>query len=115
LSSNAPPNAGRLPPLLTGRGIYTKPGNIKLGVTIMGPRGGDITSMTVDGDPAPTGGSTTLNGRPVAKVPRELPAGQSSIIVIEMRTAAASPKDPQLRTTPGVLQNEDSAEPSACA
>jgi hypothetical protein len=114
LSSNAPPNAGRLPPLLTGRGIFTKPGNIKLGVTIMGPRGGDITSVTVDGDPAPTGGATKLDGRPVAKVPRELPPGQSSIIVTEMMTAEASPEDPQLRTTPGILQNDDSAEPSAC-
>ena len=113
LSSNAPPNAGQLPPLLTGRGIYTKPGNIKLGVMIFGPRGGDITSMTVDGERAPIGGST-LDGRPVAKVPRVLPAGQSSVIVTEMRTAAASPEDPQLRTTPGILQNDDSAEPSAC-
>jgi hypothetical protein len=114
LSSSAPPNAGRLPPLLTGRGRFAKPGNIKIGLMIMGPRGGDITSVTVDGDPAPTGGATKLDGRPVAKVPRELPPGESSIIITEMRTAEASPEDPQLRTTPGVLQNNDSAEPSAC-
>ena len=38
----------------------------------------------------------------MAKVARELPPGQNSVIVTTMRTPAASPGDPELRTTPGV-------------
>ena len=48
----------------------------------------------------------------MAKVARELPPGQSSVIVTTMRTAAANPGDPELRTTPGVLADADRAGPS---
>jgi len=113
LVSNAPGNARRLPFSIVGIGPFVSPGNIKLGVMIAGPKGGTIESMTVDGQPAPTGGSR-YQGRPVAKVPRELPPGQNSIIQTTMRTAAATPGDPELRTTPGVLPNADRAGPSAC-
>ena len=113
LSSNAPPGAGRLPLLLTGRGVFTRPGNIKFGVMVFGPRGGEITSMIVDGKRAPVAGGR-LDGRPVAKVPRELPPGQSSVIVTTMKTAAASPEDPELHTTPGVQPSLDSAGRSSC-
>jgi hypothetical protein len=113
LVSNTPTNVRRLPPSITGFSRFVAPGNQKLGVMIFGPRGGDITSMTVDGEAAPVGGAE-LDGRPVAKVARELPPGQSSVIVTTMRTAAASPGDPELRTTPGVIPNDDSVEPSAC-
>ena len=113
LISSAPPNARRLPPSVVGLGSYVKPGNMLLGVMITGPRGGDIVSMTVDGQPAPVGGAE-FGGRPVAKVARELPPGQSSIIVTKMKTAAASPGDPELRTTPGIVPNDDAVEPSEC-
>ena len=113
LISNAPPNARRLPPSVVGSGRYVEPGNMRLGVMITGPRGGAITSMTVDGQPAPVG-AAVLRERPVAKVARELPPGQSSIIVTKMKTAAANPGDPELRTTPGIVQNDDAVGPSAC-
>lgn len=113
LISNAPPDARRLPPSVVGLGSYVKPGNMLLGVMITGPRGGDIVSMTVDGQPAPVGGAE-LGGRPVAKVARELAPGESSIIVTKMKTAAASPGDPELRTTPGIVPNDDAVVPSEC-
>ena len=69
--------------------------------------------MTVDGQAAPVGRSA-LNGRPVAKVTRELPPGRSSIIVTTMTTAKHNPQDPELHTTPGVLPNGDRSERSAC-
>ena len=53
-------------------------------------------------------------GPPVATVARQLPPGRSSVIVTTMRTAALSPGDPELRTTPGVLPNADAAGASAC-
>jgi hypothetical protein len=114
LVSNTPASARRLPPSVVGFSRYVRPGNQLLGLMILGPQGGDITSMTVDGQRAPTGGGE-LNGRPVAKIAREIPPGQSSVIVTTMRTAAASPGDPELRTTPGVVPNDDSVEPSACS
>jgi hypothetical protein len=80
---------------------------------IAGPKGGTIESMTVDGQPAPIG-ATEYQDRPVAKVARELPPGRSSVILTTMRTAAASPGDPELRTTPGVRPNADAAGTSAC-
>jgi hypothetical protein len=115
LVSNAPANAGRLPLSIVGpprirRGTA---GNIQLGVMIAGPKGGTIESMTVDGQPAPIG-AAQYQGRPVAKVARELPPGRSSVILTTMRTAATSPGDPELHTTPGVRPNVDAAGVSAC-
>lgn len=113
LVSNAPPNARALPRSIVGRGVFVAPGNMALGVKIFGPRGGKITSMTVDGQRAPIGGSE-FRGRPVTNVVRVLPPGQSSIILTTMTTPAASPGDPELRTTPGIVPNDDSTAPSAC-
>jgi len=112
LVSNAPANARRLPLSIVGpRSV--RPGNIKLAVMIAGPKGGTIESMTVDGQAAPIGGAR-YQGRPFAKVARELPPGQNSVILTTMRTPAATPGDPELRTTPGVRLNGDSAGLSAC-
>jgi hypothetical protein len=113
LVSTAPLSAGQLPESVVGNGMYVKRGNMLLGVMVMGPRGGDIISMTVDGVPAPVG-STKLGDRPVAKVARELPPGQNSVIVTRMKTAAAGSGDPELRTTPGIAPLDETAEPSSC-
>ena len=115
LVSNAPANARSLPVSIVGFGPRViRPGNMKLAVLIAGPKGGTIESMTVDGQRAPLG-SARYQGRHVAKVARELPPGQNSVILTTMRTPAATPGDPELRTTPGVRPNADSAGPSACA
>jgi hypothetical protein len=113
LVSTAPLSAGQLPESVVGNGMYVKRGNMLLGVMVMGPRGGDIISMTVDGVRAPVG-STKLGDRPVAKVARELPPGQNSVIVTRMKTAAAGSGDPELRTTPGIAPLDETAEPSSC-
>ena len=113
LASNAPPKTRVMSPSVVGLGTFVTPGNMALGVKIFGPRGGEITSMTVDGQRAPIGASK-FRGRPVTNVVRELPPGQSSVIVTTMKTPAASTGDPELRTTPGVLLNDDSSSPSAC-
>lgn len=113
LTSRAPANAPLLSPSIVNRGFFVRPGNMLLGVMIFGPRGGKITSMTADGQAGPIGRSG-LNGRPVVKVARELPPGQSSVIVTTMTTARQNPQDPELRTTPGVSANGDRSERSAC-
>ena len=113
LTNNAPANALQLPMSVTGLGTFVARGHMLLPTMIIGPRGGSIVSMTVDGQPAPNGGAKYL-GRPVATVARQLPPGRSSTIVTTMRTPALSPGDPELRTTPGVLPNADAAGLSAC-
>lgn len=112
LRSNGPAAARGLPLSITGFGPNIRPGNITLGVTVLGPRDGELVSMTVDGQRAPIGG--LIDGRPVANVVRELPPGQSSVIITTMRSAASTPGDPQLRTTPGVTPNGDSAGATSC-
>ena len=113
LLNNAPANASQLPLSVTGKGSPVARGQMLLHAMILGPRGGDITAMTVDGQRAPTGGATYLR-RPVANVARQLPPGRSSVIVTTMRTPASTPGDPELRDTPGVVPNADSVGPSAC-
>ena len=107
-------NASQLPPSVGGLGDIVTPGHMLLPTMVIGPRGGKILSMTVDGQPAPNGGAK-YRGRPVATVARQLPPGQSSVIVTTIRTPALTPGDPELRTSPGVLPNEDATEPSACS
>lgn len=113
LLNNAPASASRLPLSVTGLGSPIARGHMLLHAMILGPRGGDITAMTVDGQPAPAGGATYL-GRPVANVARQLPPGRNSVIVATMRTPASSPGDPELRSTPGVVPDDGSVGPSAC-
>lgn len=114
LVSNTPSYIRRLPFSVTGFTKYVIPGNQLLNVMVMGPEDGRISSMTVDGQPAPVGGAS-LDGRPVTRVARELAPGQSSVIITTMLTGEDSPGDAQLRTTPGILPNDDSVAPSACA
>jgi hypothetical protein len=113
LLNNAPGNASRLPLSVTGRGDAVPRGHMLLHAMIFGPREGDITSITVDGQRAPTGGAKYLR-RPVANVARQLAPGRSSVIVTRMRTPEFSPGDPELRDTPGVRPNTDDVTPSAC-
>ena len=113
LSSDAPPDVSRHSISVTGLGSKVRPGHMLLALMVVGPHQGKILSMTVDGQRAPIGGE--LAGRPIAQVVRQLPPGQSSVIVTRMRTAAASWGDVQLRTTPGITPNDDAAGPSACA
>lgn len=113
LVSNAPSNARRLPISIVGFGPYVTEGNIKVGLMVVGPENGTIESMVVDGKSAPTGAAKLL-GRPVAKVSRELPPGSSSVIVTTMSTPKSASSDPELRTTPGILRNDDSVGASAC-
>jgi hypothetical protein len=113
LLNNAPASASQLPLSVTGRGNAVARGHMLLHAMILGPRGGDITSITVDGKPAPTGGAKYLR-RPVANIARQLPPGRTTVIATTMRTPAFSPADPELRNTPGVVPNVDDVGPSAC-
>jgi hypothetical protein len=113
LRSEAPQVGRKLPRSIAGPGILVRPGGIRFNTRIVGPPDGKIISMVVDGKRAPVGG-TRYRSRPMAAIERILFPAESSVIVTKIRTAANTTGDPLLRTTPGVLPNEDDPGTSAC-
>jgi len=113
VQSDAPQTSRRLPRSITGGGAVVPAGGLAVNVRVIGPPGGKIFSLVVDGQRAPISASR-YHDRQIAKVPRVLFAAESSVIVAKIRTAKNTTGDPLLRTTPGVLQNEDDPGTSAC-
>jgi hypothetical protein len=113
LRSDAPQSSRRMPISVTGRGVWVRPGSIRVHALVVGPLGGRITAIRVDGNPAP-GGSLRYHGRPIATVPRVLPPGETALISVDMVTSPHSAGQPSLRITPGAIPNEMSTGPSAC-
>jgi hypothetical protein len=113
LRSDAPQGLRGLPVVVTGDGSYAAAGELRLHGLIVGPLGGRITALRVDGKAAPVG-ATTYKGRPVARMARVLPPGETTVIVADMVTPRGSPGAPVLRATPGATPIELSASPSAC-
>lgn len=112
LRSDAPP--GNLPPSVTGTGQYVRLRDMRLHLLVMGPQGGRVTALRVDGKPAPVG-RNTYRGRAIARVPRILSPGQSTIITADVQTAPGATGAAVLRTTPGVQANEDLVQTRSCA
>jgi hypothetical protein len=113
VSSEAPQTGRPLPRSITGAGLKIPRGALAVNVRVVGPTGGEIVSQVVDGQRAPVYAGRYQN-RQITKVPRILFAGESSVIVTKIRTARNTTGDPLLRTTPGVLPNEDDPGTSAC-
>lgn len=113
VSSDAPQTGRRLPRTITGPGILVPVGGLAINVRVVGPPGGQIVSQTVDGQQAPINAGR-YQDRQITKVKRVLFAAESSVIITKIRTAANTTGDPLLRTTPGVLPNEDDPGTSAC-
>jgi hypothetical protein len=113
LRSEAPAGGPPLPVSVTGFGKTVGAGNIGLSVRIMAPPKGEIRSMLVDGHRAPVG-ATYYGGRQVKRILRVLAPGVSTVIVTEIRTGPGTSGEPLLRSTPGVVANEDVVGPSAC-
>lgn len=112
LQSDAPQSV-HLPASVTGPGTYTAPGEMRLHGMVVAPPGGKITSMTVDGIPAPVG-ATYYKGRQIARFPRVLQPGATSVIMVRLTTAPGAKRPAVLRTTPGTLANDDQANTRTC-
>ena len=112
LQSEAP-QGGALPASVTGPGRYVTPGDMRLHAIVMAPPGGRITALRVDGRRAPVG-SNSYRGRAIARVSRVLPPGRTTLVTADVETAPGSTGAAVLRTTPGVLANEDAAQTKAC-
>jgi hypothetical protein len=113
LRSDAPQSAKRMPISVTGQGRYVRPGEMRVHALIMGPLGGRITSLTVDGKPAPVGAARYM-GHPLARVPRVLPPGESSMISADIVAPPRSSGQPSLRVTPGAWPDEVTVGPTKC-
>jgi hypothetical protein len=112
LSSEAPQSV-RLPASVTGPGNWVTPGDMRLHAMIVAPQGGQITAMKVDGRRAPVG-STAYRGRQIARVPRVLPPGVSTVLSVDLTTGPNSTGAPVLRTTPGTVANDDAVNTRVC-
>jgi hypothetical protein len=113
LRSDAPQSARRLPISITGQGRYVRPGEMRVHALIMGPRGGRITAMRVDGSPAPVGGAEYL-GHPLARVAKVLPPGESAMISADIVAPPHSSGQPTLRVTPSAWPTEATVSPTKC-
>lgn len=113
LESTAPQDARRLPIVVAGDGRYVRPGELRLHNMVVGPKGGRIVALTVDGQRAPVGAST-YQGRPLARVARVLGPGETTVISADIVTPRGSAGQPILRMTPGAGPVDLSVGPSAC-
>ncbi len=114
LQSDAPQGGASLPISVTGRATYLNPGDMFLHGVVLAPPGGRIMGMWVDGKRAPVS-PVTYGGRQMARFPRILPPGATSVVTVDLQTARGSAKAATLRTTPGVQANDDSVQTRACA
>ena len=113
LRSDAPQSAKRMPISVTGQGRYVRPGEMRVHALIMGPLGGHITAMRVDGTPAPVGGAEYM-GHPLARVAKVLPPGESTMISADIVAPPHSSGQPTLRGTPGAWPAEATVSPTKC-
>lgn len=112
LQSDAP-QSGRLPESVAGLGHYTAPGEMRLHGLVVAPPGGRITSLSVDGIPAPIG-AMYYRGRQVARFPRVLQPGATTVVMVGLTTAPGAKAPAVLRTTPGTFANDDSVDTRIC-
>jgi len=113
LRSDAPQDARRLPIVVAGNGVYVRPGEMRLHPLIVGPLGGRIDTMQVDGKPAPIG-ADVYDRRPIARVDRVIAPGETSIIVANIVTGPKSAGQPSLRATPGAGPIDMTVDADAC-
>lgn len=107
------PVGGALPASVTGPGVFVTRGDTRLNPLILAPPGGRVVSLSVDGIRAPVG-ATKYRGRHVVRVSRVIPPGESSVLTVTLQTAPGAHGPAVLRTTPGVVANDDTTETRAC-
>lgn len=105
--SDTPDGAASLPVSVTGPGTSGVPRGVQLDTfTLVGPVGGKITDIEIDGKPTEED-LATYRGRPVAKVPLWLDP-QAQVEVTWRMTGPTGGADAlELRTTPGVKTGGD--------
>ncbi len=114
ITSNAPDDAHKLSPFVTGSGAYTPRGTMSLIVRIYSPYGGGFSSVQLDGKKQTIYADRHL-GRNVTRVARRLKPGERHTITTTMISGKGQRADGVLSTTPGVRNSgRDVVIRSAC-
>jgi len=102
--SDTPPGVASLPVSITGSGDYGVPRGVQLDTfTIVGPTGGEITDIVVDGKPTDED-LATYRGRPVAKVPLWLEPQAQIEVNWQMTAPVGRAESVELKATPMVKE-----------
>jgi len=102
LTSTMPADFSSLSPWIVGDGQYAPKGSIAFNLRIYAPTGGEITGMTVNGQPR----SVTADehqGRQVGLLPLTLGPGQQATVTADIRTANGQSGDGVFSFTPGMV------------
>jgi len=102
LTSTMPTDFSRLSVWIVGTGQFAPKGSIGFNLRVYAPYGGEITGLTVDGQPH----SVTADkhdGRQVALLPIILGPGQKSTVTADIRTAKGQSGDGTFSFTPGMV------------
>lgn len=102
--SDTPPGVASLPVSITGSGDHGVPRGVQLDTfTIVGPKGGEITDIVVDGKPTDED-VATYRGRPVAKVPLWLEPQAQVEVSWQMTAPVGRAESVELKATPLVKE-----------
>lgn len=119
MTSNAPKNAGALPPSVIGPregglGYFgVRPGYMRINVHLYAPIGGWIKTSAIDGDERPLHEVEHL-GHPVGSRSVELAPGQTRTLTYTVVSGLDQPGSAHVRVTPGV-RDDGVGEVSAAA
>jgi hypothetical protein len=119
ISSKTPPNPELLPETVTGfdaaRDPFIKRGQQFVVGDIFAPTGGEIGTVTVDGERLDPPVIDRLNGRELVSLAFLFRPRETHLVTWEMRSGPDQDGDTQVAVTPGVLpESESSTVPSAC-
>ncbi len=102
LTSTMPADFSGLSDWIVGTGQFAAKGSIAFNLRVYAPYGGEITGLTLDGQPH----SITADkheGRQVALLPITLGPGQKSTVTADIRTAKGQSGDGTFSFTPGMV------------
>jgi hypothetical protein len=119
ITSNAPPDAERLPDSVTGfdafRARAIERGQQLVVGDLFGPVGGVIRTLTVDGKPSEPVVVDTYQGRPVASVALLFEPGETHLVTWDVTTGRDQGGPTAVAVTPGVAPEDESfTARSAC-
>lgn len=115
LVSEAPANAAKLPKAVTGNGLFTPRGTMRLILRFYSPYAGGFTDVRVNGKPQ-TVYADTHRGRNVTKVLLTVDPQQSYTITTNMISGRGQDLDGVFSTTPGARPTQNDVPfKSACS
>lgn len=107
--SRTPPDPTTLPLYVTGGSPDVPLGAQDLEVYLLGPSGGDLEGVTLDGEPPVVSRTVRYRGSPAVRVSFRLHPGQRAVVRWWMRTAAGQDGPTNVDVTPSVQPGTESS------